>query len=68
MLTPDERMDNIEAIVVQMTNDYKDLATFDELDAIVEEVFDKQEELADRINSLKNNTDIVRTILSQATG
>lgn len=68
MLTPSERISNIEAIVVKLTHDGNELATFDELDAVVREVFDYQYGLIDRITALENNIDIVRTIISETTG
>lgn len=64
MLTPSERIQNLEAAVVKLKHDADELATFDELDAVVRELFDEQYELTDRITALRNNIDIVREIIS----
>jgi uncharacterized protein YhjY with autotransporter beta-barrel domain len=68
MLTPDERISNLEAIVVKLTNDTSDLATFDELDAVVTQLFDDQDALSQRILALGNNIDIVKQTISQRQG
>jgi len=68
MLTNDERIKNLEASVVKLKHDTDDLATDDELDAVVTQVFDKQEELASRIQTLKHNMALVKEILSSAQG
>lgn len=69
MLTPEQRISNLEASIVKITNDLKkNIATFDELDAVVTEVFDAQQALEDRILALKNNIDIVKDTISQRQG
>ena len=64
MLTPSERISNLEAIVVKLKHDADELATFDELDAVVTQTFYNQRELESRIDALTNNIDIVKTIVS----
>jgi hypothetical protein len=66
MLTFAERMNNIEALVVRIYNLAQDLATFDEADAVVTQIFDDIEGLEDRITALKNNINMIERILSTA--
>ena len=68
MLTLEERLDNIESMLVQLVNDSKNLATDDELDAVVTQIFDTIDSLEDRVSALKNNLAIVKEILAAATG
>lgn len=69
MLSFDDRADNIEALMVQVYNDTMKLATDDELDAVVTQIFDQGIEILQcRIEAVKNNLDIVERIISAATG
>ena len=69
MLSFDDRADNIEALMVQVYNDTMKLATDDELDAVVTQIFNNGiEVLRARIEAVKNNLDIVERIISAATG
>lgn len=64
MLTFNERMNNIEALTVRTYNLAQDLATFDEADTVVTQIFDNIEDLEERITALKNNINMIEKILS----
>jgi hypothetical protein len=68
-LTFDERMDALEALMTRVANDASDLATDDEIDAVVTQIFDETiQDLRDRTTALKNNLDIVERTISTANG
>jgi hypothetical protein len=59
-------MDNIEALALVIYNLAQDLASFDELDAVVVQVFDDLDDLRDRVAAIKNNLNIIDKTLSAA--
>ena len=65
MLTLEERLDNIDAGVVSIYHQLDELATFDELDAVVQQIFNDIEDLENRINAIRYNLDIVESTLSE---
>ena len=65
MLTLEERLDNIDAGVVSIYHQLDEVATFDELDAVVQQIFDDIEDLENRINAIRYNLDIVESTLSE---
>jgi archaellum component FlaC len=67
-LTPEERMDRIEALLARMTEVTNKLRTFDELDAVVQEIFGEIEDLGHRIEALENNLDMVESTVSPPNG
>lgn len=67
MLDLEERLDNVEAGMVRIYHQQKELATFDELDAVVQQVFDEIKDLENRIIAIRNNMAIVEDTLSAAT-
>jgi len=67
-ITFDERMTNIETLVVKIFNDFRKLRTEDELDAVVEQVFDELNDLENRIAALRNNLEMVKKIIPTANG
>ena len=67
-LTPTERMNNVEALLSRTTQRVHQLRTFDELDAVVEEVFGEIQDLEDRITSLENNLGMIESILPTTNG
>jgi hypothetical protein len=69
MLSFDERISNVEALIVQTYNDYIQLATDDEISAVTTQIFSEGIEILEsRIEAIKNNLDIVERIISKATG
>ena len=67
-LTPQERMDRIRALLSRMTEETNKLRTFDELDAVVQEIFGEIQDLENRIVALENNLDIVEDTVSLPNG
>jgi hypothetical protein len=68
MITSNKRIGNHEANVVQLYNQIKELATDDELDAVITQLFSKQEDLRDRITILEDNLTLVQDVLNTAQG
>jgi len=67
-LTPEERMDRIEALLARLTEVTNKLRTFDELDAVVQEIFGEIETLGNRIEALEHNLDMVESTVSPPNG
>lgn len=67
-LTFDERMDTLESTIVAIYNKSLKLRTFDELDAVREEVFGKITDLENRIAAIKNNLEMVKDITNTTNG
>lgn len=68
-LTFENRMNNLEALAVKVSNDVNNLATDDELDAIVTQIFDDIiGDLTTRIAAAKNTLDIVERTISITNG
>lgn len=69
MLTANERITNIEAAIVGLTNKYNVRATDDELEAVRSEVFDIDiQSLFDTVTILEETIKIVRETISTAQG
>lgn len=64
MLTIEERLNNIEAIITQLVNDSKKLATDYEIDAVAIQIFDTIDGLKERVSVLRNNIAIVKDIIA----
>lgn len=67
-LTFDERMDTLESAIVSVYNGSLKLRTFEELDAVREEIFDKITDLENRIAAIKNNLAMVEDIIDTTNG
>ena len=67
-LTFDERMDRIESLAVKISNDFGKIRTEDELDAVVDQVFDELDDLENRLKALETNLDMVNATISTANG
>ena len=67
-LTPTERMDRIQALLIKTEIEAKKLRSEDELDAVADNVFGELQDLENRIAALENNLDIVEMTISTANG
>ena len=68
MLTFEERMNNIEAVLTLLANTYNELPTYAELDAAVSEIWDSLEDLTTEIKVLENNISLVSQTIAAAQG
>ena len=68
MLTFSERMDNLEALLSAISFEYSKIATDDELDAAVTEIWDRVDSVKERTKVIENTLNINREILSTANG
>jgi len=69
MLTFDERMDNLEALLSIVAFKYSnEIATDDELDAAVTEIWDRVDSIKHRTKVIENALAATREILSTANG
>jgi len=69
MLTPSERIGNIESAIVDLTNKYNQRATDDELEAVRSKIFDEDiETLKSNILTLERTLVIIKEILTTAQG
>jgi len=67
-LTFDERMDRIDSLTVKVFNEAIKLRTEDELDEVIDLVFDELNDLENRITALKNNLNIVKKTIDPTNG
>jgi len=69
MLTFSERMDNVEALMSIIAFEYSnEIATDDELDAAVTEIWDRVDSIRHRLKVIENTLLNTREILSTANG
>ena len=69
MLTFDERMDNLESLLSIIAFKYNnEVATSDELDAAVTEIWDRVDSIKHRTKIIENTLNTIREILSTANG
>lgn len=69
MLTADERIENIESALVDLSNKYNERATDDELEAVRSEIFDeKLRDLNNEVLTLKRTLEMIKEILATAQG
>jgi len=69
MLTADERIENAEAALVDLSNKYNERATDDEIEAVRSEIFDEDlKDLLNRILALEKTLGIVSEIIATAQG
>jgi lipid II:glycine glycyltransferase (peptidoglycan interpeptide bridge formation enzyme) len=68
MLTFSERMDNLEAVLTLLSNEYNNLPTYAELDAAVEEIWESLDNLTMEIRILENNIGLVQETIAAAQG
>ena len=67
-LTPIERMTRIRALLVKTKIEVHKLRNEDELDAVVNNISEKLQNLGNRITILENNLDLVEMTISTANG
>jgi hypothetical protein len=68
MLTFSERMDNLEAVLTLLVNEYNNLPTYIELDAAITEIWDSLEDFTTEIKVLETNTGLVSETIAAAQG
>jgi len=69
MLTADERIENAEAALVDLSNKYNERATDDEIEAVRSEIFDEDlKDLLNRILALEKTLGIISEIIATAQG
>jgi len=68
MLIINERISNFEANIVKIYHDIKELATDDEIDAVITQLFSDLNKLEDQITTLENNLTLIHDVLKTAQG
>ena len=67
-LTPIERMDRVEALLIKTKVEANKLRSEPELDAVVDNIFDELQDLENRVTTLENNLEMVEMTISTTAG